>query len=288
MVCTSDQGNNTGFISGQVLVNGSPAEAGVIVRLSLSNPSLGILIPAATITNATGHFTGVFIATNGPGTGSIIATLPDCPGTIASIPITINDCSLPTATIINFNASTNPICTAGTGENTSNLSGQVFVNGSPAGGVTVEFQVNPNNLGSFNNQIPITTDPSGNFNVVFTANNTPGTANITASLPSFGTNAPTSIIIIIIMDCPPPPNVTNLLYFTFSENQKLVYTNADGLPQYGTTQILSPNDVSYINLFINGIIQPQTTYKVEEGKLTLLDGAPQDGVPIILQFIIIN
>ncbi len=33
---------------------------------------------------------------------------------------------------------------------------------------------------------------------------------------------------------------TNLLFFTFSDGQKLVYTNSDGLPQYGTTQILSP------------------------------------------------
>ncbi|MFJ7513185.1 DUF4183 domain-containing protein, partial [Peribacillus simplex] len=190
----------------------------------------------------------------------------------------------PTATINNFNAAPPQICATGTGSpNTSNLSGQVLVNGSPAGGVTVQFQVNDNNLGSVNPS-SFTTDGSGNFNAVFTANNTTGTANITASLPAFGTNAPTSIT---IMDCT-PPTVTNLLYFTFSENQKLVYTNADGLPQYGTTQILSPNDVSYINLFINGIIQPQTTYKVEEGKLTLLDGAPQDGVSIILQFIIIN
>jgi len=193
-LCSSNSGNNTGFISGQVFVNGSPAEAGVIVSLSVSNPSLGILIPTATITNATGHFTGVFIATNGPGTGSIIATLPDCPGTIASIPITINDCSQPTATINNFNAAQNPICTTGTGTNTSNLSGQVFVNGSPAGGVTVQFQVNDNNLGSVNPS-STTTDGSGNFNAVFTANNTTGTANITASLPSFGANAPTSITI---------------------------------------------------------------------------------------------
>nr|WP_306481135.1 exosporium leader peptide-containing protein [Bacillus toyonensis] len=44
--------------------------------------------------------------------------------------------------------------------------------------------------------------------------------------------------------------VTNVLYFTFSDGQKLVYTNADGLPQYGTTQILSSSDVSYINLLI--------------------------------------
>lgn len=82
---------------------------------------------------------------------------------------------------------------------------------------------------------------------------------------------------------------TNLLFFTFSDGQKLVYTNSDGLSQYGTTQILSPNDVSYINLFINGLIQPLSNYKVEEGELTLLvDQAPSEGVPITLQFIVIN
>lgn len=196
-LCSSNQGNNTGFISGQVFVNGSPAGAGVIVSLSVSNPSLGILIPTATITNETGHFTAVFIATNGTGTGLIIATLPECPGTIASIPITIIDCSQPTATINNFNASPNPICTSGTGSNMSNLSGQVTVNGSPAGGVIVQFQVN-DNLGTVN-QFSTTTDASGKFTVLFTANTTSGTSNVTASLPSFGTKATTSII---INDCP--------------------------------------------------------------------------------------
>ncbi len=93
---------------------------------------------------------------------------------------------------------------------------------------------------------------------------------------------------------PPPPSpspipTTNLLYFTFSDGQKLIYTNADGLAQYGTTQILSPSEVSYINLFINGIIQPQTTYLVQAGVLTLLTPtAPEAGIPITLQFILIN
>ncbi|KAA9013588.1 DUF4183 domain-containing protein [Niallia endozanthoxylica] len=84
-------------------------------------------------------------------------------------------------------------------------------------------------------------------------------------------------------------STANLLYFTFSDGQKLVYSNSDGFAQYGVTQILSPSEVSYINLFINGILQPQSNYKVENGKLTLLiDEAPSEGVPIILQFIIIN
>ncbi|MFD0772220.1 DUF4183 domain-containing protein [Bacillus sp. CGMCC 1.60114] len=82
---------------------------------------------------------------------------------------------------------------------------------------------------------------------------------------------------------------TNLMYFTISDGTSLVYTNADGLPQYGTTQILAPNQVSYLNLFINGIIQPQSSYNVQAGILTILaDEAPPAGSPITLQFILIN
>jgi hypothetical protein len=80
---------------------------------------------------------------------------------------------------------------------------------------------------------------------------------------------------------------TSLLYFTFSDGQKLEYLNSDGVPQYGEAKILSPNKVSYINLFINGILQPQSTYTVEEGKLTL-EESPSKDVPITLQFIIVN
>ena len=82
---------------------------------------------------------------------------------------------------------------------------------------------------------------------------------------------------------------TNVLYFTFSDGQKLVYTNADGLPQFGTTQILSPSDVSYINLFINGILQPLSSYQVVAGQLILVaPEAPVQGASIILQFITIS
>ena len=50
-----------------------------------------------------------------------------------------------------------------------------------------------------------------------------------------------------------------------------------------------PSEVSYINLFVNGILQPQPLYEVSTGKLTLLDTQPpSQGSSIILQFIIIN
>ena len=161
------------------------------------------------------------------------------------------------------------------------------MNGVPAAGVPVYFSVSKNYLLGSVTPITAITDTSGVFSTIFTATNGSGSVIVTSTLPSL--SGITANVSITIMDCTPPSTtVSNLLYFTFSENQKLVYTNADGLPQHGTTQILSPNDVSYINLFINGVIQPQTTYKVEEGELTLLDGAPQDGVPITLQFITIS
>ncbi|MGG0275233.1 DUF4183 domain-containing protein, partial [Bacillus rhizoplanae] len=84
-------------------------------------------------------------------------------------------------------------------------------------------------------------------------------------------------------------SVTNLMFFTVSDGKRLVYTNDDGLPQFGTTQILAPNLVSYMNLFINGIIQPQSSYNVQAGILTIFaDEALPPGIPITLQFILIN
>ena len=83
-----------------------------------------------------------------------------------------------------------------------------------------------------------------------------------------------------------PRKVTTEIYYALSDGQKLIYTNNDGLQEYGTTQILSPNQVSYINLFVNGVLQPPVAYSVEEGRLTLLiNEAPLKGVPITLQFI---
>ncbi|MCP1122558.1 DUF4183 domain-containing protein [Bacillus sp. 3103sda1] len=79
------------------------------------------------------------------------------------------------------------------------------------------------------------------------------------------------------------------MFFTVSDGTRLVYTNDDGLPQFGTTQILAPNQVSYMNLFINGIIQPQSSYNVQAGILTIFaDEALSPGIPITLQFILIN
>ncbi|MCU4989831.1 DUF4183 domain-containing protein, partial [Bacillus cereus] len=108
-----------------------------------------------------------------------------------------------------------------------------------------------------------------------------GVTGVTGPTGVTGSTGPTGVI--------GPITTTNLLFYTFSDGEKLIYTDSDGIAQYGTTHILSPDEVSYINLFINGILQPQPLYQVSTGQLTLLDDQPPlQGSSIILQFIIIN
>jgi len=92
------------------------------------------------------------------------------------------------------------------------------------------------------------------------------------------------------LPAPPEPRrpiqTTNLLYFALSDGEKSVYTDDDGLEQYSTTCILAPSEVSYINLFVNAVLQPTVNYQVEKGKLTLLtEDVPIKGATIVLQFI---
>jgi hypothetical protein len=77
-------------------------------------------------------------------------------------------------------------------------------------------------------------------------------------------------------------------FFTLSKEER-VYTNDDEIREFGNQGILDPKTVSYINLFINGILQPHINYIVEPGKLILTSSdLPPAGAPIILQFVIIN
>ena len=58
--------------------------------------------------------------------------------------------------------------------------------------------------------------------------------------------------------------------------------------QYGNYKILDPSSVSYINLFINGILQPPTNYMVTSETIKLMSNdLSVSGTPIILQFVIV-
>lgn len=86
---------------------------------------------------------------------------------------------------------------------------------------------------------------------------------------------------------PPPPGiftVDTFQYIAICDGIRATYTNADALSQCGSSDILDPATVSYINLFLNGMIQPFTAYQVSTGLLEI-KGVPEDGVPITLQFI---
>ncbi|MGE6489026.1 DUF4183 domain-containing protein [Paenisporosarcina sp. NPDC076898] len=83
-----------------------------------------------------------------------------------------------------------------------------------------------------------------------------------------------------------PKKVITNEFFTISDGSKRVFKEEDGLKEYGRQKIWSPSMVSYINLFINGVLQPKVNYEIEEGKLRLLtDDIPIEGTPIILQMI---
>jgi hypothetical protein len=100
--------------------------------------------------------------------------------------------------------------------------------------------------------------------------------------PLMRTNIETKQQFLIIC----PKQVASHEFFVISDGKKRVFLDEDGLIAYGRQKILNPLTVSYINLFINGILQPKMNYKVEEGKFNLLtEDIPTEGTPIILQMI---
>lgn len=80
---------------------------------------------------------------------------------------------------------------------------------------------------------------------------------------------------------------TDLLqYNAVSDGKKFIYTDSDEELDYGKTGILDPKEVSFYNLFINGVLQPATLYTVSKGVLVLnCSEPPIAGAVIILQFV---
>ena len=85
---------------------------------------------------------------------------------------------------------------------------------------------------------------------------------------------------------PGPIAVETLQYVAFAKEGEKIYTNKDALKQYGSSDILNPENVSNINLFINGVLQPPLIYEVQEGILHLKSNdLPPKDAPIILLFV---
>ncbi|SDI31085.1 DUF4183 domain-containing protein [Alteribacillus bidgolensis] len=93
----------------------------------------------------------------------------------------------------------------------------------------------------------------------------------------------------------PAPKPTNVLktdtstYYAIAEEGQRIYTNENALNDHGEGVILDPNEASYYNLFINGVMQPHQIYELSSGFLYLKsEDLPLKGSPIILQFVIIK
>ncbi len=86
-------------------------------------------------------------------------------------------------------------------------------------------------------------------------------------------------------------NVTELKgevyqFNALGDGKSRIYTNEDELKEYGNRGILSPENVSYYNLFINGVLQPKSNYKLEKGLLILeTEDLPLKGTPIVIMFL---
>lgn len=83
-----------------------------------------------------------------------------------------------------------------------------------------------------------------------------------------------------------PKKVDVKIFYVIADGCKKVFTDYDATPESAVKEITDPNDVSFLNLFINGVLQPYENYTLEKGSLTLnTEDIPIKGAPLILQMI---
>lgn len=106
---------------------------------------------------------------------------------------------------------------------------------------------------------------------------------LTEDIPSDG--APISIVFYTYKNrCHRLLKASYDCYNAKSDGIKRKFTNKDELKGYGNYGITSPHEVSWLNLYINGVLQPKTTYIVKKGLIELTtEDAPSKGAIITLE-----
>lgn len=85
-----------------------------------------------------------------------------------------------------------------------------------------------------------------------------------------------------------PQKVKVFEFYTISDGCSRLFKENEGVKEIGEQIILDPITVSYMNLFINGVLQPKESYEVERGVIKLkTEDVPIKGAPIILQMFIV-
>ncbi|MGE7762412.1 DUF4183 domain-containing protein [Peribacillus sp. NPDC097895] len=85
-----------------------------------------------------------------------------------------------------------------------------------------------------------------------------------------------------------PRNIVSYEFYAIANGYQRIFEEKDGITDIGKQIILDPSNTSFMNLFINGVLQPHDNYTVEKGKFKLntID-TPIKGTPIILQMFVI-
>lgn len=80
-----------------------------------------------------------------------------------------------------------------------------------------------------------------------------------------------------------PLYARNLHFFAFG-NGKRIFTESDSVPNAGVNYIPDVSEVSYFNLYVNGVLQPQVTYRLGRGFIELLTS----DIPSVDEFLVLE
>lgn len=85
-----------------------------------------------------------------------------------------------------------------------------------------------------------------------------------------------------------PKKIMVMEYFAIADGSKKIFTEDDGVKELGKQKILDPSKVSYMNLFINAVLQPKENYEVKKGMICLnTEDVPICGATVVLQMFIV-
>ena len=83
-----------------------------------------------------------------------------------------------------------------------------------------------------------------------------------------------------------PRSVELYEFYMHAKNNQRVFSYHDQVNEYRNGKIPSPDDVSYMNLFINGVLQPAKNYQVVKDKIILKTiDLPLENTILILQMV---
>jgi len=176
------------------------------------------------------------------------------------------------------------------------LSGPTVVNSNDNNTWRIEIRVNNNGYGPISNVIVTDTLFLDKLNCVNIIGVTKGTVSIQDNkiIWNIGTINSSTVDVLLAeisgsFDYKDSQtiNAKSFQYNTISDGIKKEYSDADRIEIPDNMEIPDPNEVSYYNLYINGVLQPEANYTVEKGLLTLTTiDAPPKGAHITLEYII--